>query len=119
MCRFLPLIFFPASKPGGSEPPIFRAPDALAVDDGRSRAGVASRLLAAGDIGRVVQLVQRAVMLPALEVAVDRAARRPFLRDRGPLAARTQYINQPADHLAHVHRALVAAVLGSRDQARA
>ena len=34
MWRFLPLIFLPASKPGGSiETPFFRALDALAVDD--------------------------------------------------------------------------------------
>ena len=35
---------------------------------------------------------------------------------RGPLAARAQDIHQPVDDLAHVHRPLVAAPLGRRDQ---
>jgi transposase-like protein len=53
----------------------FRALDALAIDDGRSRARLAPDLLAAGDVQHVMQPVERSVVLPTLEVAVDRAAR--------------------------------------------
>ena len=43
----------------------FRALDALAVDDGRGRAGLPVGLLAAADVKRVVQPVERAVVAPS------------------------------------------------------
>src|SRR6188472_3234284 len=57
-------------------------------------------------------------MIPATKIVVDRAARRQVLRHRPPLATRAEHIHQPVDHLAHVHRPLVASALGSRDHRR-
>src|SRR3954452_11931038 len=100
-CRFFPLIFLPPSKPGGSiRCPLFSALDALAVDDGRGRAGLPVRLLTAEYVKRMVESVERAVVLPAAEVVVHRAARGQVLRDRAPLAAGAQHIHQPVHHLA-------------------
>lgn len=59
---------------------------------------------------------QSAVMLPTVEVVVQRAARRKTLGDRGPLAAGAQDTHRTADHLAHIDRPLVAAALRGRDQ---
>src|ERR1700761_919422 len=63
----------------------------------------------------MVQPVERAVVLPATKVVIDRAARRQVLRDRPPLTAGAEHIHQAVDHLALVHCALVAAALGPRD----
>ena len=70
------------------------------------------RLLAALHVERVMQPVQRAVVCPAPEVAVDRAARRQVLRQRSPLAARPETVHDPVDDRADVDRALVAAAFG-------
>jgi hypothetical protein len=114
--RFLPLIFLPASKPGGSIlRPLFSALDALAVDDGRRGTGLALGPLAAEHVKRVVQPLECAVVLPAAEAEIDGAARWQVLRDRPPLAASAQHIHQPVHHLAHVDGLLVTAALGSRN----
>ena len=62
--------------------------------------------------------IQRAVVVPQVEEAVHRRARRQVLRDRTPLAAGAEHVHQPVDDLADVDRALVAAALGGRDQGR-
>lgn len=117
MCRFLPLIFLPASYPGGSmQAPFFRAFHALAVDDGGAGGDFALRLLSAGRIKRMVDAVERAIPGPKVEIVMDRAPRRQILRDRSPLAAGREHIHQPVDHLAQVDAALAAARLARRDQ---
>jgi len=61
-CRFLPLIFLPASYPADRcGPPFFGAFHALAVDDGGGRARVALLLLTALLIERVMDAIQCAV----------------------------------------------------------
>src|SRR4051812_7227834 len=62
--------------------------------------------------------IERAVPGPQLEVAVHRRARSQILRYGPPLAAGAEDVHQAVDHLAHVHRALVAAALGRRDERR-
>ena len=66
--------------------PFFRALDALAVDDGRCRAGLAIGLFTAEHVKRVVQPIERAVILHAAEIVVHRAAWRQVLCDGAPLA---------------------------------
>src|ERR1700712_2116645 len=99
-----------------SRPPFFRALDALAVNDGRGWAGFAVSQLAAFNIKRVVDAIERAVVGPAAEVVVHRAARRQILRQRSPLAAGAQEVHQTVDNSALVDRALVAAAFGGWDQ---
>ena len=85
------------------------------VDDGCCRAGLAVGLLAAKHVERVMQSVERAVMLPAAEIVINGAARRQVFWHRAPLAASAQHIHQAVHHLAYVHYPLVAAPLGARD----
>src|SRR6266849_8330294 len=88
VCRFLPLIFLPASYPCGSmNAPFFCAFHALAVDDGGRRTGFPLLSFATLFIKRVVDSFQRAVICPQIEVVVDRAFRRQVFRDRAPLTA--------------------------------
>jgi hypothetical protein len=61
----------------------------------------------------MVQLIQRAVVLPAAEVVVHRATRRQVRRDRALLAADTQDIHQAVHQLSNVHRSLIAASPGT------
>jgi hypothetical protein len=96
----------------------FRALDALRIDDRRSRARLTCRLLAAFDIERVVDALQRSVPTPAAEVIIHRAACRQILRDRAPLAAGAEDVHKSVDDLAQVDRALVATWLGPRKQGR-
>ena len=87
MWRFLPLIFLPASKPGGSIKPLFFcAFDALAVDDRGRRAVVSASLLPASDVERMMDAFESTIMAPAAEIVVHRAARRQVLWQRRPLA---------------------------------
>src|ERR1039458_7627627 len=97
MCRFLPLIFLPASYPCGSmhAPPFFRAFHALAVDDGGARTGLSLLSFATLFIEHVVDSFQRAVIRPQIEVVVDRASRRQVFRDRAPLTAGRENVHQP------------------------
>ena len=59
---------------------------------------------------------QRSVVVPQVEVAVDRAAGRKILGNGTPLTARAQDVHKAVDHLADVHAALVATPLGRWDQ---
>src|SRR6476620_8121885 len=87
----------------------FGALHALAVDDRSRGAGLPASLLAALHVERVVDAIERAVPGPKLEVAVHRRARSQILRKGSPLAAGAEDVHQAVDHLAHVHRTLVAA----------
>ena len=66
-------------------------------------------------IERVMDPPERAVPFPAQDVAMQRAARRQVLRDRTPLAAGAENIEQTIDYLAQVHRPRRAATLRRRD----
>ena len=66
------------------------------VDDGRGRAGLPVRLLTADYVEGMVQPVERAVVLPAAEVVVHRAARRQVFGDRTPLTTGAQLSVPPA-----------------------
>src|SRR3954468_13605020 len=59
---------------------------------------------------------QRPVVIPQIEIAMDRRAWRKILGKSAPLAARTQNVHQPIDDLAQVNCTLVAAAAGGRDQ---
>src|SRR3954464_2829681 len=80
-------------------PPLFRALDALTVDDRGGRAGLSLGQLPPPDVKRVMDAIQRAVGVPAAEVVVHRAAGRQVLRQRCPLAAGAQDIHKPVDNL--------------------
>src|SRR6266404_1250743 len=108
MCRFLPLIFLPASYPCGS----MHAPLFLRF----SRAGFPLRAFATPFIERVVDSLQCAVIGPQIEVIVDRAFRWQVLRDRAPLTAGRENVHEAVHHLPHDHRPLATAGLARRDQ---
>src|SRR5216684_3781633 len=118
MCRFLPLIFLPASYPCGSmhAPPFFCAFHALAVDDGSGRTGFPLLAFATLFIERVMDSLQRAVICPQIEVVVDRASRRQVFRDRAPLTSGRENVHEAVHHLPHDHRPLATASLARRDQ---
>ena len=117
ICRFLPLISLPASKPCGSmRPPFFGALDALTIDDASGGASFSFRLLAAFDVERVMNAIEHAVAVPPNEVVVDRAARRKILRKVAPLAAGAQDVHHSVHHRAHVLLALAAARLRRRNE---
>src|SRR5262249_38734358 len=116
MWRLRPLIFLPASKPcGSSATPFLRALGTLAGDDRRGRACLPSRLLAYRHIKRVMNALQRAIPSPQVEIGPYRALRRQVLGQRLPLAARRQHVENAVQNLAHIDRALAAAVLGGWD----
>jgi hypothetical protein len=97
-------------------PPFFRALDALTVDDRGSRAGLSLGQLPTPDVKRVMDAIQRAVVVPAAEVVVHRAAGRQVLRQRCPLAASAQDIHKPVDNLPLDNSTLIATALGGRNQ---
>src|SRR5258708_34414751 len=112
MCRFLPLIFLPASYPCGSmHAPLFCAFHALAVDDGGGRAGFPLRAFATPFIERVVDSLPCAVIGPQIEVIVDRAFGWQLLRNRAPLPARRENDPMRVHHLPLTHRPLGSAGL--------
>src|ERR1700731_1930330 len=116
VCRFLPLIFLPASYPFGSMHALFSAFHALAVDDGGGRTGFPLGLFTTLLIERVVDSFQCAVIGPQIEVVVDRAFRRQIFRDRAPLTAGRQNVHEAVYHLPHDHPPLATASLARRDQ---
>lgn len=103
--------------------PLFRALDALTIDDGGGRAGLPLGLLSTLHIKCVVNILQCAVVGPQVEIVVDRALGRKVLGHRAPLAPRAQHIHDPPQSLlaklaspiynfAHIDLALVAAMFG-------
>ena len=89
--------------------------NALAVDDRRGRARLPSRLLAYRHIERVMDALQRAIPGPQVEIGPYCALRRKVFGQRLPLAAGPQHVENSVQNLAHINRALAAAVLGRRD----
>src|SRR5262249_48662853 len=59
--------------------------------------------------------LQRAIPGPQVEIGPYRALRRQVLGQRLPLAARRQHVENAVQNLAHIDRALAAAVLGGWD----
>src|ERR1700722_13870911 len=84
-------------------PPFFRAFHALAVDDAGSGTGLPLGLFAAFLVEFIMQIVQRAVIRPALEIAIDRAAWRQVAGDVAPCATGAQHIHDAVDDLPHVN----------------
>jgi len=91
---------------------------ALAVDDGRSRAGLVTFLVAYRQVEGMMDALQRAVPVPQSEILMGRALRRQVLRQRRPLAAGRQHVEDRVQHLANVDLAPPSAPLGRRDQGR-
>ena len=96
--------------------PLFRALDALAVDDRGGRACLARGGFPALHVERRVDALERAVPTPKVEVIVKRGTRRQVLRDGAPLAAGAEDVHQAVDDLAHVDMTSVAAAPGRRNE---
>ena len=73
-------------------------------------------LLPARHEQRVMDPLQRAVVVPQVEVVVHRGAGRQILGDRPPLATRAQHVHQAVDHRPKIDAAPAPAPLGRRDQ---
>ena len=67
-------------------------------------------------VERVVDAIERAVPIPAIEVIVKRRTRRQVLRDDTPLAASAEDVHQAVDDLALIDMTSVAAALGRRSE---
>src|SRR5205823_5578884 len=89
---------------------------ALAVDDRSRRARFASFALAGLDVECVMDALQRAVPIPQHEVGMCRALRRQILRQRLPLAARREHIEDRVENFADVHLAPTPTALSRRDR---
>jgi hypothetical protein len=85
------------------------------MNDGSRRAVVSLGLIATGEILRVVDATQSAVIFPRPKIGVYRTAGRQILRDRDPLVTRSKNIHQSLDGFALIHRAVVTTTLGRRD----
>ena len=88
----------------------------MTVQDRSGRAGFAAFMFAGSHIEFVVEALQRAVPSPQVHIAVDRAAGRKVLRQRSPLTAMFQHIEQAIDHRPQIHLALSPAPLRRRNQ---
>src|SRR5438045_9296747 len=58
----------------------------------------------------MMDALQRAVPVPQVQIVVHRTLRRQVLRQSLPLASRPKDIEDPVQHLTHVHRALATAM---------
>src|SRR5208282_221447 len=67
------------------------------------------------EVGFEMGVVQRSVILPALEIPVQRASRRQVLGDISPLTSGTQDIHDAIEDFPHVDLASPAATLGGWD----
>jgi hypothetical protein len=74
--------------------------------------GLAFGLLTAFDVERVMDVLQRAVVVPQTEIVVHRAARGQVFRNLAPLASSAQDAHHAVHHLAHVDASFAAATLG-------
>jgi hypothetical protein len=87
----------------------------MAVDYGGWWAGIPLCPLTAEHVERTVKPVECAVVLPATEVMVHRAAWRQILRHRAPLTSGAQHIHQAVQHLTDIDSPPVATSFGARD----
>ena len=63
-----------------------------------------------------MDILQRAVVGPQIEIIVERALGRQVLGNIAPLATRAQYVHDPIHDLAHIGLALAAATFGRRNE---
>jgi hypothetical protein len=94
----------------------FSALHALAVNDAGGGAGFSFPRLAAFDVKRVMQTIERAVPIPQAKVTVHGAARGKVLGKITPLAARAQHIHHAVHDGAHINAPLTAAAFGGRNE---
>ena len=95
-CRFLPLAACRHRSRGcRCEPPFFSAFHTLTVDDAGRGAGFARGFLAALEVERMMDAIQRAVPVPQAEVIMHGASGRQILGQRAPLAAGAQNVITP------------------------
>lgn len=117
ICRFLPLIFCPRhTRSDRCRPPFFSALHALAVDHTGRRASVSPSLLTALHVERMVDVLQGPVIVPEIEVVMQRALRREILGHISPLTARAENVHDAINAFAFVLHALASATLGRRNQ---
>src|SRR5271156_3227365 len=118
ICRFLPLIFLPASNLCGSieTPPFFCALHALTVDDRGGGAGLAPLLRAAEFVKRIMHTPQPPAPAPGVEVAAHRALRGKILGKIAPLATGAQQIHDGVEGLPHVGLASASTALCGRNK---
>jgi hypothetical protein len=95
--------------------PLFSALDTLAINDRDCRTDLAAALLATQHVERVVDALQRPIIIPATKIVVDRAARRQVFRQRRPLTTGGEDIHDPVHNRSHVNRSSVATTFGARD----
>src|ERR1700687_2572293 len=97
-------------------PPFFSAFYTLAVDDACRRAGLSLDRLSALDVERMMNTIQRPIVMPQAEVVVHRTARRQVLRKVTPLASRAQHVHHAIHHRAYVNTSLPTPALARRDE---
>src|SRR3954453_9028507 len=106
MWRLRPVTFLPASYPADrARSPLLSGLGALAVDDRRSRARLASRSFARHHVERVVDAIKRAVPIPQHEIEMRGALGRQILRQGLPLAAGRQHVEDFVEDFANINRA--------------
>jgi hypothetical protein len=66
----------------------------------------------------VVNVLQRAVVIPQIEIIEERALGWKVFGNIAPLTARAQYIHNPVDDLAHIDFSLSPAMFGRTNQRR-
>src|SRR5262249_39595191 len=99
-----------------SRPPFFRALHTLTVDDTRRRCDLAIRLFAARDVESIMDLHQRSIVVPTLEVAVNGAARRQVLWQSSPLTASAEDIQNAIQHFTNIDLPLASPALRRTDE---
>jgi hypothetical protein len=62
--------------------------------------------------------LQRPIVVPAIEIAMDRATRRMIPRDVTPLAPSAKDVHDTIDNFTDIHRPFVVASFGRGDQRR-
>ena len=82
--------------------PFFGAFHALAIDDTGGGTGLPADLLSTLHIKGVMDLAQRPVVLPTLEIPVHGAPGRRVLGDIAPLVSSAQHIHHAVQHFANV-----------------
>src|ERR1035441_4310751 len=81
-------------------PPFFSALYTLAVDHTGCGAGFSTGLLAALHVECVMDFVECAVIVPAIQILMQRALRRQGLRHIWPLTARAEHKTDPINKFA-------------------
>ena len=97
-------------------PPFFCAFHALAINDACRRAGLSFHRFAAFDVQRMVDPIQRPVIIPKVKILKQRAAWRQVLGYRPPLAAGAQDVHQTVYHFTDIDAPLASTSFGRGDQ---